>query len=116
MSPSAIRLASSLLPTSSRFASIYEYVSDKELMVLAKVKLLDGLSSLNEDNRSGSLACFSVRFVLEFNQGGTAGDIARTQVERHMRLCLAATAGRETFITLAGSEPLLAEAAYELVK
>ncbi len=85
-------------------------------MVLAKVKLLDGLSSLNEDNRSGSLACLSVRFVLEFNQGGTAGDIARTQVERHMRLCLAATAGRETFITLAGSEPLLAEAAYELVK
>jgi hypothetical protein len=32
-----------------------------------------------------------------------------------MRLCLAATAGRDTF-TLAGSEPLLAEAAYELMK
>ncbi len=116
MSSSAIPLASSLLPTSTRFASIYEYVSDQELMDLAKVKLLDGPSSLNEDNRSGSLACLSVRFALEFNHDGTAGDIARTQVERHMRLCLAATAGRETFITLAGSEPLLAEAAYELMK
>ncbi len=85
-------------------------------MDLAKVKLLDGPSSLNEDNRSGSLACLSVRFALEFTQGGTAGDVARTQVERHMRLCLAATAGRETFVTLAGSEPFLAEAAYELMK
>jgi hypothetical protein len=47
---------------------------------------------------------------------GTAGDVARTQVERHMRLCLAATAGRDTLVTLAGSEPLLAEASYELMK
>lgn len=47
---------------------------------------------------------------------GTAGDIIRTQVERHMRLCLAATAGRDTLVTLPGSEPLLAEAAYHLMK
>jgi len=33
-----------------------------------------------------------------------------------MWLCLTATAGRDTLVTLAGSEPFLAEAAYKLVK
>ncbi|KAF8492177.1 hypothetical protein F5888DRAFT_1806903 [Russula emetica] len=102
------------------FASIYDaeeikYRSKMELMDLAKAKLLDGPTTLR-NNRSGSLACLSVRFALEFNMDGTACDVARTQVERHMRLCLAATAGRDTLVTLAGSEPLLAEAAYELMK
>ena len=32
-----------------------------------------------------------------------------------MRPCRAATAGREKFVTLGGSEPLLAKAAYELM-
>jgi hypothetical protein len=85
-------------------------------MDLAKAKLLDGPIVLEAMNRAGSLACLSVRFALDFNMDGTAGDVARTQVERHMRLCLAATTERETFVTLAGSEPLLAEAAYELMK
>src|SRR6266576_3305520 len=84
-------------------------------MDLAKAKLLDGPPTLMKD-RSGSLACLSVRFALDFNMDGTAVDVARTQVERHMRLCLAATAGRDTLVTLAGSEPLLAEAAYEYMK
>jgi len=39
-----------------------------------------------------------------------------TQVECHMRLCLAATAGRDTLVTLIGSELLLVEAAYGPVK
>jgi hypothetical protein len=72
-----------------------KFKSEKELMDFAKGKLLDGPSTLGND-RSGSLACLSVRFALEFNMDGTAGDVARTQVERHMRLCLAATAGRDT--------------------
>jgi hypothetical protein len=33
-----------------------------------------------------------------------------------MRLCLAVTAGRDRFITLPGSEPILAEAAYQMMK
>ena len=118
--PFGFTLASSLLPTLSRFASIYDAEEDKfrssrDLIELAKAKLLDGPLTLGED-RSGSLACLSVRFALEFNMDGTAGDVARTQVERHMRLCLAATAGRDTLVTIAGSEPLLAEAAYELME
>jgi hypothetical protein len=86
-------------------------------MELAKAKLLDsnGPNALAKNARSGSLACLSVRFALEFNMDGTAGDVARTQVERHMRLCLAATAQSDTLVTLSGSEPLLAEAAYELM-
>jgi hypothetical protein len=90
-----------------------QYKSETELMALAKTKLLDGSDA---HDRSGSLACLSVRFALEFNMDGTAVDVARTQVERHMRLCLAATAGRDTLVTLAGSEPLLAEAAYLCMK
>jgi hypothetical protein len=58
----------------------------------------------------------STRFALEFNMDGTARDVTHTQVERHMRLCIAATAGLEKMITIPGSEPLLAEAAYEAMK
>jgi hypothetical protein len=104
---------------SSRFGSRWDAMDDKNetvLMDFAKGKLLDGPNELFKDDRSGSLACLSVRFALEFVADGTAGDVVCTQVERHMRLCLAATAGREKFVTLAGSEPLLAEAAYELMK
>ncbi len=82
----------------------------------AKQKLLDGPSVLRSENRSGSLACLSVRFALEFNMDGTARDVTYAQVERHMRLCIAATAGLEKMITIPGSEPLLSEAAYELMK
>jgi hypothetical protein len=42
-------------------------------------------------------------------------EVACKQVKRHMRLCLAATTVCETFITFSGSEPLLAEAASELM-
>jgi hypothetical protein len=38
------------------------------------------------------------------------------QIERHMRLRIAATTGFEEFVTIAGSEPLLAEAAFELTR
>jgi len=43
-------------------------------------------------------------------------DVSYTQVERHMRLCIAATVGLDKMITITGSEPLLAEAAYQLME
>ncbi len=79
-------------------------------------KLLDGTTMLKKEDWSHSLACLSVRFALDFNADATARDVSIIQVERHMRLCLAATAGQERFVTIAGSEPLLAEAAYQLVQ
>ncbi|KAF8491845.1 hypothetical protein F5888DRAFT_1892004 [Russula emetica] len=89
---------------------------ESTVMDYAKQKLLDGPNELRDGNWAGSLACLSIRFALEFNMDGTARDVTFAQVERHMRLCIAATAGLEKLITIPGSEPLLAEAAYELMK
>jgi hypothetical protein len=85
-------------------------------MLFAKEKLLNGPSTLTDKNSAGSLACLSVRFALEFNSDSVSRDVTRKQVERHMRLCLAATTGFKRLITLAGSEPLLAEAAWQLMR
>ena len=85
-------------------------------MLFAKEKLLNGPSKLADDDRLGCLACLSVRFALEFNADSISRDVTRKQVERHMRLCLAATTGFGRLITLAGSEPLLAEAAWQLMR
>ncbi|KAF8333428.1 uncharacterized protein EI90DRAFT_3051997, partial [Cantharellus anzutake] len=85
------------------------------VMDYAKQKLLNGPSELR-DNPAGALACLSIRFALEFNMDALARDVIYAQVERHMRLCIGATAGFESMITIPGSEPLLAEAAYELLK
>ena len=76
---------------------------------------MDGPQQLEKKDTSGSLACLSVRFALEFDVVSNFREVARKQVERHMRLCLAATTGCETLITFSGSEPLLAEAASELM-
>ena len=85
-------------------------------MEFAKRKLLNGPAVLAKDNRPGSLACLCVRFALEFDVDETARDVACAQVERHMRILVAATFEFEEFVTVAGSEPLLAEAAYELME
>jgi uncharacterized protein YwbE len=86
-----------------------------ELFDFARQKLLDGGPGLKQGDMSGSLACLSVRFSLEFNEDLSSRDVACKQVERHMRLCLAATTGFERLITLAGSEPFLAEVAAQLM-
>jgi hypothetical protein len=85
-------------------------------MLFAKEKLLNSPYTLADENRPGSLACLSVRFALEFNVDSISRDVTRTQVERHMWLCLAATTEFERLITLAGSEPLLAEASWQLMR
>ena len=85
-------------------------------MLFTKEKLLNGPSTLAKEDSLGSLACLSVRFALEFNADSISREVTRKQVERHMRLCLAATTGFERLITLAGSEPLLAEAAWQLMR
>ena len=81
-----------------------------------KQKLLDGKRQLEEKDDSGSLACLSVRFALEFDMASNFREVACKQIERHMRLCLATTTGCETLVTFSGSEPLLAEAASQLMQ
>jgi hypothetical protein len=106
----------SLFTNSSRFGAYYMAWGDEgELLRFAKQKLLNGPSTLIAENHSGSLACLCVRFALDFNIDSISREVACTQVERHMRLCLAATTGFERLITVAGSEPLLAEAASQLM-
>jgi hypothetical protein len=91
------------------------YYSGK-LMHLAKATLLDGPVKLDDVKGLGSLACLSVRFALDFDLADKSGrDVALSLVEHHMRLCVAASIGFEKVITMAGSEPYLAEAARELM-
>jgi hypothetical protein len=77
---------------------------------------LDGKRQLEEKDSSGTLACLSVRFALEFDMASNFREVTCKQVERHMRLCLAAMAGCKTLVTFSGSEPLLAEAASQLMQ
>ncbi|KIL59036.1 hypothetical protein M378DRAFT_284568 [Amanita muscaria Koide BX008] len=99
------------------FGSYYDRLKDEQAVLhFAKNKLLIGQSTLDASNAPGVLACLSVRFGLEFNEDVFSSRVARTQVERHMRLCIGATTGFERLVTLAGSEPFLAEAAYELMR
>ena len=105
--------------TTCRFGALHDVLHwqyRKELILFAKEKLLNGRSTLHYENRPGSLACLSVRFALEFNADSISRDVTRKQVEGHMRLCLAATTGFGRLITLAGSEPFLAEAAWQLMR
>jgi len=111
------RSESSLSPTSTRFGVYHDQLRyEDELFEFAKQKLLDGGPALKLGDSPGSLACLSVRFALEFDADSNSRDVACKQVERHMRLCLAATTGFERLITLAGSEPLLAEAASQIMR
>ena len=93
---------------------MFRYEGDE--LDFAKAKLLCGPMTLADNYRPGSLACLSVRFALEFSMDEKAREVVCEQIERHMRPCIAATARLETLVTGAGSEPLLAEAAYELIK
>ena len=114
-----VSFAISLLLASTRFGTRYDALVEdrqKHLMDFAQLKLLCGESTLRRDNRPGILACLSVRFALEFNSDRASRAIACQQVERHMRLCLAARNGFEKLVTISPSEPLLAEAACNLLQ
>ena len=119
MSALNVSFANSLIVTSTRFATRYDALqTDREnhLIKFAQQKLLCGKSILRRNNGPGILACLSVRFALEFNSDSQSRNLAREQVERHMRLCLAATSGFERLVTISPSEPLLAEAARDLLQ
>lgn len=58
------------------------------------------------------LACFAIRFALEFNPIlDNQRNIEHTLVEDHMRICLSATPGFFRAVTVSSSEPFLAESA-----
>ncbi|KAK2463837.1 hypothetical protein APHAL10511_004142 [Amanita phalloides] len=91
----------------TRYDDLPSYINDVHVMAFAKEILLCG-----EVSGTGILACLLVRFGLEINRDDDSSRmVALTQVERHMRLCLAATSDFQHLVTISGSEPLLAEAA-----
>ena len=81
----------------------------RTIVRFARIKLLGGRKVENADQR---LACLAVRLALSFQASNWLQTAAeRRQVERHMRICLGASTGKHSMITIAASEPLLAEAA-----
>jgi hypothetical protein len=93
--------------------SIVMFAGEK-LLCKAFATAVDFIRNLSDVEK---LACMSVRLALEFN-GRTlrAQDMEKKLVEKHMRVCLSVDAGFETAITIAPSEPLLAEASYLLMR
>ena len=99
-----------------RFATRYMKGDEdikKSIVKFAGEKLLckafpSSTNSVESLSRVEKMACISVRMPLEFNL--RSRDMEKTLVERHLRVCLCVDPGFETAVTIAPSEPLLAEA------
>lgn len=83
------------------------------MVTFTRTKLL-GESNVDPKNLTDpqKLACLAMRLGLDFQatEWSNRGP-ERTQLERHMRLCLVGTPGFRTMVTISPSEPLLADAA-----
>lgn len=88
------------------------------LMRLAWMKLLnyDGPITGDKLKSAGILACLSVCFALEFDLSCLSTRLVQaTQVEWHLWICLVASPGLDSLLTVSGSEPFLAKAAEEIL-
>jgi hypothetical protein len=88
------------------------------IVTFAADKLLCRSSQSNTElTPAESMACLAVRLGLDFHATSwIERAVERTQVERHMRICLAATDGFRTMVTISPSEPLLAEASWMVMR
>ncbi|KAI0069211.1 hypothetical protein BV25DRAFT_1910906 [Artomyces pyxidatus] len=85
----------------------------KSIIDFAQVKLLLKDPEGEKLESEQTLACLAVRLAVEFQETSwSSREQERVQVERHMRICLAATPIFEEMVTIAPSEPLLAETAF----
>ena len=92
--------------------SIVQFAAHK-LLCMSTESIEDKDVQLKGDE---SLACLAVRLGLEFRATSwLEGTAERTQVERHMRICLSAGAGFRSLVTVSPSEPLLAEASWTVM-
>ncbi|KAI0302586.1 hypothetical protein BC826DRAFT_422138 [Russula brevipes] len=91
----------------------------KSIVTFAAEKLLCRPAfkkGLQFDEPDESLACLAVRLGLDFKDTSWLDKVVECrQVERHMRICLAATEGFRSMVTISPSEPLLAEASWMLM-
>ncbi|KAN0113435.1 hypothetical protein V8E52_007716 [Russula decolorans] len=118
-------LFSDLLTTLNRFGAYFDpiqvYMTANDPMELAQLKLLNcqGPLPIPEMSQDGILACLSACFALEFDLSvPSTRRIKNTRVERHLRRCLDHTGSHrlDCFLTVAGSEPYLEQAAAELMQ
>jgi hypothetical protein len=109
----------------ARFAARYITGDDdikKSCIMFAGENLLCKLFSSTEDfvhnlTDIEKMACMSVHNPLEFNARTLhSQDMERTLVEKHIRVCLSVDSRFETAVTIAPSEPVLAEASYLLMR
>ena len=104
----------------SRFGSHFEGLHGEDdskgnILKFAIWKLLNNKDSLKEADILGFLACLAMRFGLEFNKDEDSLDVSYKQVECHICICLAASISFKKRITCSASEPLLAEAVFQLM-
>ena len=114
MSASFEHMLHKLIP--SRFATRYDKGNlevQRDIVAFAEVKLLGQRAMTgDEPDSDAQLAAISTRVPLEFNPSNLMEKKReQLQVEKHMRVCLAVNPGFESAVTVASSEPLLAEAA-----
>ncbi|OCH84969.1 hypothetical protein OBBRIDRAFT_839320 [Obba rivulosa] len=89
-----------------------EYDVKSQMLNFAAEKLICGSwPNIDELNENQKLACLSTRLGLQFTPTVDARKEAATQVERHLRVCIASDDSRHGLATIAGSEPIVAEAA-----
>ncbi|KAG6848465.1 hypothetical protein H0H93_016752 [Arthromyces matolae] len=83
------------------------YPIQQDIVRYAAQKLRGGGVMPRELSFSAMLACLASRLALQFNP--TSLNQQLQQVEQHLRLCITMTADMETAITVAASEPIVAE-------
>ena len=106
-----------------RFPTRFDNGDDKvkkSIVAFAAKKLLlyrPSSSTPKKLTHSQSLACLAVRLGLDFDApSGVERVMEQMQVENHMRMCIHATEGFQTMVTVPSSEPLLAEASATIMK
>ena len=118
--PVAIICTTNQSNTRLRFATRFDsgdLTIKRSIVTFATHKLLCRPSEAGGPNgelklsKEESLACLAVRLGLDFRATTWLDRAAeRAQVERHMRICLFATEGFRSMVTISPSEPLIAEA------
>ena len=104
----------------TRFAAMYDAgdrAVQQDIILLAKLKLLNSepidVERLSNDQK---LACLSLRVPIEFiSTTYIDRENEQRQVEGHMRVCIKVDANLESMITTSPSEPILSEAAYNVM-
>ncbi|KAF8637023.1 hypothetical protein AX17_003092 [Amanita inopinata Kibby_2008] len=93
-----------------------------EIILFAASKLIGGRTfnggkgEVRNLSQDAKLACMAVRLALQFNPTTMSSHTRELlQVEKHMRICIVATEGFETAITVPASEPLLAKGARRIM-